>query len=137
MLDILSESDNNGWFSRLQFLKFGGELLVVAANQNQLDTRVVEFFGDVDHYLRSMASEQNNACRTIGFQSESFPFFSAIDTRLYVELWLQDHSGCLEDMAVGVAHCQRLLPGAFRPDNDVLRLRLDPEVWWVVRQIRY
>src|ERR1035438_10684984 len=36
-----------------------------------------------------------------------------------------------------VAYRQGLLPSAIRTHDDVLRLPLDPEMWRVIRQIRY
>ena len=97
----------------------------------------VEFPGDVDHHLGAVASEEDDAGRAIGFQAELLSFRDAIDRRLFVELWFQDHSRCLEDMVGGVADGQGLLPGAFRPGDDVFRLALNPEMRRVIRQIGY
>ena len=69
---------------------------------------------------------------TIGFEAEALPFGDAVDGGLFVKLWLQDHSRCLEDMVGGMADGQGLLPGAFRAGDDVFRLALNPEVWRVI-----
>src|SRR5208282_4813566 len=106
ILDVLSESNHGDRLPGRQVLQLSSELLVVAANQDQLNAavRFVESPGDVDHHLRAMASEKNNSRRAIGFEPELLSFGDAIYGNLLVELWLQDHSRCQEDMIGGMAH---------------------------------
>jgi len=114
----------------------------VAADKDELDSarRLVEFFGDVDHHLRAVASEENDGGGAVGLEAEARSFGYAIDGSfsvgpVFVKPGLEDHSRGLEDVVVGDADGQCLLTGAIGSGDDVFGLALDPEVGRVIGEI--
>src|SRR5439155_11742336 len=100
--------------------QLAGELFVLPADADEL--RVVEAAGDLEHHVRALPAEHDQAGIPLRIEPQLPPLRRAVDLERLVKSRIQDHARSLEDACVIVTQLARLFVGGLRATDEILTL---------------